>query len=141
MYHDYMGEKITGYLLLIAGLVVMFYCGYNVYQVLTRKSQPVQFFNFKGISINTNQILTGSLPPELKQYIQQDSSTSGQISEIVPAQILNDSSNLFAHFMLMGFFTSIGYKIASLGVMLVRPVVVKYKLKETASTAPNIPKV
>ena len=62
---------------------------------------------------------------------------STQKTELISALMLNESSNLFAHLMLMGFMASIGSKIAALGVSMVRPIVVKLKAKEEAVNYPS----
>lgn len=129
-----MSEKIIGYTLLVLGLIVIFYSTFSVYQVFTKQSKPVQLFNFKGISIDPSSLMEGSiqLPPELAQFAPQKPTTPPQ-QEIIPAALINDSSNVFAHLILMGFVMSMGAKIASLGIQLVRPIVVKLKAKEVTT--------
>ena len=102
---------------------------FNLYQVFTKQAKPVQLFDFKPISINTNEIVAANLPTELSGLMQQNPSNV-QKTEIISAEMINDSSNIFAHLLLVGFFVSLGYKFASLGVQLVRPIVVKLKAKE-----------
>ncbi len=41
--------------------------------------------------------------------------------------MVNAPLNLFTYLMLMGFFASIGMKIATVGTYLVRPIVVKLR--------------
>jgi hypothetical protein len=123
-----MSEKNIGYLLLFFGIITIIYSGFNVYLVFTKRTKPFPLFNFKSITVNTNQVLIGSLPEEIKSKLEQNVSTSP--TEIMPAEVINDTSNILAHLMLMGFLGGIGYKIGSIGAMLVRPVVVKLKAKE-----------
>lgn len=131
-----MTEKIIGYVLLIIGVVIIIFSAISVWGVFTKKTQPVQLFNFEGISLDVGGIvqqnLSQSLPPEAAGLLKQQASS--QPTEIIPPDLINDSSNIFAHLILMGFIASIGFKIASLGVMLVRPVVVKLKAKEEMTT-------
>jgi len=47
----------------------------------------------------------------------------------IPTTTISAPLNSFAHLVLMMFIGSIGFKISSLGTMLVRPVIVKLKAK------------
>lgn len=126
-----MSEKVIGYILIVVGILTMLLTALSVYQVFTKKAKPVELFNFKPISVDAGQILAGSLPPEADQFVNQDAPSFKQ--ELVPADILNETSNIFAHIFLMGFIMSLGQKLASLGIQLVRPIVVKLKAKEVTS--------
>ncbi len=126
-----MSEKIIGYSLLIIGILVIVFSGVNVWGVFTKKTQPVQLFNFKGVSLDLGGVISQSLPQEAKGLVKPSVPT-----EIIPPDLINDSSNIFAHLVLMGFIASIGFKLASLGVMMVRPIVVKLKAKEEIPTQP-----
>lgn len=127
-----MSEKILGYLLLLLGLGIIFVSTLSAYRVLTKKEAPIQLFNFSGISLKPTQMLGSSLPPQLLSQIKGSESPI----EILSPQILNDTSNIFVHLMFMGFFVSVGFKIASLGAMLVRPIVVKAKGIESVDVKP-----
>ena len=129
-----MSEKIIGYILIVLGIIIISASTYSAYSVFTKKAQPVELFSFQPIGIDTNQLLGSSLPPEFAGLMQKQ--TNASKTEIVPAALINDSSNIFAHLLLMGFLASVGYKLASLGVMLVRPIVVKLKAKEINTKKP-----
>ena len=102
-----MSEKIVGYSLLICGIAIILFSAFNVVFVFTKQAQPIQLFNFPPVALS---VVPGTKPTEL-----------------VSADLINQSSNIFAHLMLMGFIASVGEKLASLGVQLVRPIVVKSK--------------
>lgn len=109
-----MSEKIIGYTLLACGILVILFCAFNVYFVFTKQAQPIQLFNFPAVSFDIGQSLgvpTAATKP----------------TELVSADMLNQTSNIFAHLFLMGFLASIGEKLAALGVNLVRPIVIKAK--------------
>jgi len=53
--------------------------------------------------------------------------------ELISSDLLNESSNLAAHLFLMGFMASIGYKIGSLGIQMLRPIVVKVREAKQSS--------
>ena len=132
-------EKLTGYTLLAVGVLTIIYAAFSVYQVFTKRVDPINLFNFPAISIDTSQIISSqisqdSLPPELAQMLAksatQQASASAKPTEILSADMINQTSNVFAHLFLMGFVASIGHKLAGLGVMLLRPVEVKVRTKE-----------
>lgn len=106
-----MPEKITGYFLLTAGLLTLLLSVFNIYQVFTSQVSPISVFQFSGVSLDLSPLL----PP-------------GAISsraELIPASDLNYVSNLTAHYLLVSFFVTVGYKVASLGIQLLRPLQVK----------------
>ncbi|MCL4397588.1 hypothetical protein M1403_01020 [Patescibacteria group bacterium] len=114
-----MTEKVIGYFLLAIGIIFIIVAALSVFQVFTGAAKPVQLFQTQGIFLNLGQSLTGSLPAQLTRGISSPS------TEIIPASLINDSANLFAHIVLMGFLAGIGQKLASLGIQLIRPIVVK----------------
>jgi hypothetical protein len=121
-----MSEKVIGYILLFVGLFVIFFSGLDVWQVFTKQKQPIQLFNLKGVTIDPSAFTPQvNVPEGMEQFIQKPSSTKGV--EIIPSDMLNLSSNLFAHLMLMGFIASIGAKIAMLGTQMIRPITVKLR--------------
>jgi hypothetical protein len=50
---------------------------------------------------------------------------AGEPTEIFPAEMINQSSNLGAFVFFMGFAVNVGYKVSSIGVKLIRPLYVK----------------
>lgn len=110
-------EKLVGYILLAIGLAIIAGAAFNVYQVFNNLSKPVELFSFPGVALDLSSLVPG-LP-----------ANSNTKAEILPASVLNQSANVAAHLFLMGFVVSIGYKIASLGVSLVRTIEVKVRGK------------
>jgi len=128
-----MTEKILGYILLAVGLMIIFGSAFSAYLVFTKKAEPIALFNFPGIKIDPAALqpeLPDNIPSEMQQLVNQQ--TASKPMEIVPPEILNDSSNLFAHLILMGFLVSVGGKIGQLGTYLVRPLIVNIKGKSEA---------
>ncbi len=103
----YMSEKIIGYSLLAVGVLVIIFTAGSVFVVFTGKILPIQLFNLPAITL--------SLAPGTKPV------------ELMTADAINQTSNLAAHLFLMGFLAGAGQKLASLGVQLVRPIVIKAK--------------
>lgn len=123
-----MTEKGIGYLLLVIGIGIIGLSALSVYLVFTKQVTPAQLFTLGPISIDVGKILAGSLPKEL-----QASVPSSQ-QEILSSEMVNQPMNLFAHTILMGFMASVGLKLAEIGGVLLRPIVVKVKeSKDTSS--------
>lgn len=113
-----MSEKIVGYVLLFAGIAIILFSAFSVYGVFSKKTRPVQFFTI------------GSVPIEIPIAGQAADKKVGEGGIKLPIEVIQDPLNSFAHLALMMFIGGVGFKIASLGTMLVRPVVVKLKNKE-----------
>ncbi len=111
-----MNEKVIGYLLLGLGLLAMTLPVVSVFLVLTKAADPINLFNFSGISLDLGQ----ALPADLRTG--DDFQT-----EVVSAAMLNQTANFFAHLFLMGFILNFGFRLASLGVQLFRPIKVEQK--------------
>lgn len=113
-----MSEKTLGYALLGVGILVMaFSLGY-VWMVFTNKIPPAEIIKAKSISLDFTQALSG-----LNTGQQLSSSNGGM--EIFSGQDMSKTINLSITFFFMTFVMLFGFRIASLGVMLMRPIVVK----------------
>lgn len=128
-----MSEKIIGYILLVVGIMIILTSAISTYSVYTKKNEPVKLFSFRSISLNTNEIIAANLPVEMSGLLAQQP-TQVQQTELIPAEMLNETTNVFAHLFLMGFIASVGYKIATLGTQLIRPIVVKMRTNEDRVT-------
>lgn len=104
-------EKILGYLLLVAGLGIIVYSSFNVINVFKGKVQPYQVFSFSSIGFDLSGLAAG-------QPIPQDA----DLKQEVDADLINKPANITAHVFLMGFIASAGFKIAQIGVMLIRSI-------------------
>lgn len=134
-----MSERIIGYALLVVGLILIFAPLWSVYQVFTGQKKPVQLFQFNGISLDPSQFMNLEVPQELSDSgVKLESSSKPQ--DIIPPNLINDTSNIFAHVVLMGFVASIGFRIASLGTQLMRPIIVKGNLPLAKVGKPSSPK-
>jgi hypothetical protein len=122
-----MPEKVLGYVLLTVGLVVITFTAWNVWQVFSGKAEPVQIFNFEGISLDPSQFTPQINVPEGMEGLIPQRSQKSEPVEFISPEYLNETANLFAHIMLMGFIASIGGRFASIGVQLMRPIEVKLR--------------
>jgi len=105
-----MSEKVIGYILLLIGVLSIIFLTYNAFQVFTGKAKPIQYFTEKNSPLDLSS-LSGMLGP-----------TSGSL---VSASSVNDSLNLTLHIFLISIISGAGYKLASLGIMLLRAIEVK----------------
>jgi hypothetical protein len=120
-----MKERTIGYSLIGIGLIVMLFCVINIIMVFTNNASPVPLFDIEQEEkeqINLDEIISQS---ENVENISLDSLMPGL--DIIPNEVLNKTLNLSVHFFLMSFILGFGYKLASLGVQLVRPINVKLK--------------
>lgn len=118
-----MPEKTVGYILLTLGILAILYTALDVTLVFTKRKEPIQLFNFEGISVDPAAFAPQIELPE--GFTLPKKNTQPQKTQLISADIINDTSNIFAHLMLMGFIATIGGKIATIGTQLVRPIVVK----------------
>jgi len=121
-----MTEKAVGYVLLAIGILIILIAAFNVIMVFTGRAEAIQLFQFEGIGISASELLGGGELPVGNQQI-----------ELVSADLLNNTANVFAHLFLMGFISTVGYKIASLGTMMVRPIIVKVKEANAPQQTPK----
>lgn len=106
-----MSEKISGYLLLVIGLIIILISAFQVYQVFTGAQAPLSLSNSSGVSAS---LMPGTPPVEL-----------------IPAADINELANITLTYLLMTFLVTVGYKISSLGVQLLRPIEVKLSAKQS----------
>lgn len=124
---------IVGYALIALGVFVMFLSSIQVYRVFTKQAEPVQYFDFPSVKIDLTKMApkidTSGLDELKKQLNLRGNETStvstSQETEILPSKVLNDPANLTVFILFMGFVLNFGYKIADLGIKLVRPVYIK----------------
>lgn len=100
-----MSERITGYLLLIIGVGIILLALLNGYGIFSGTLQPVQFFNFSSVALDIGQT---------KQ-------------EIFSGKDLSQTTNFFLQLILLGFFVNVGFKLATLGTQLLRPIKIEVK--------------
>jgi len=137
-----MSEKVVGYILLAIGLFIIIFTLVNVYGLVAGSTQPFQVFNLDSISIDLNQLSQGTvkLPQELEDMgVSVEPPQGSSVQEIFPSSILNQTSNVFVHIIILGFVASVGYKIAHLGVQMLRPIVVKTSERKLESGGVLLP--
>jgi hypothetical protein len=116
-----MAEKIIGYFVLSLGILIILFSAFNGLQLITKQSQPVQFF-----SVSTS----GSEIPLNLAGAQVNINTSSLFSSLgLSSETINFSFNLAIHLIILGFIAKMGFHLSSIGTQLVRPIVVDIKTK------------
>jgi len=123
-------EKIIGYTMLGVGILLMMFSSFQIILTFTGKAQPIKIFESepKENVQNDTSNLDISNPDQLLQQIQQDpfslltSGGSGtNFPQIIDPTIINQMLNLMVYYFIMQFVLGLGYKLASLGVQMIRP--------------------
>lgn len=126
-----MEERYVGYGLLIVGILVMLSAVWQVYLVLTGQLQPYPLFHMNSLVFDMKALL-GNVPGA-------SALPSGKTSiELLSAENFNKTTNITLDFFLMSFVLTLGFRLSNLGVMLIRPVVVKL---QAAKDGPRTPAV
>src|SRR5258706_3429940 len=116
------GRDIVGYLLILIGIGIIAASLWNGYSIFKGTAKPVALFSLPGISMDLTKSIAQQLPESQRAMLPQS-----KPEEVIPAKSVNDPLNLFTHIFLLGFFATIGAKIAGIGVDLTRPYVVKFR--------------
>lgn len=121
-----MANKIFGYSLIIFGLIVIFYCGINVFLLITKQISAINYFNFDGIFIDASFIqqkistLQKGIDISMIAPGLDITNKTGSKIEIVTPEILNGMLNFIIHVAVMGFFVNVGSTVATLGTKILK---------------------
>ena len=121
-------ERIVGYVLISLGIMTMVFAAIQIITVYTNKATPIEFFTSKPIiaqqveSDGTDNMLAGL-----------GGGSSLPIPQLIDPALLNNVLNMAIYFLIMNFLLGLGFKIANLGVQLVRPIKVEVRNNQIAS--------
>jgi hypothetical protein len=120
-----MTEKIIGYICLAIGIIVISIACYNGYQVFTGEIQPIQAYE-------TGKTALGNSLPSVQTQGTEQSGVAAALMPMLQSTLnaavdksMEKPINLTVHILLLGFFASIGQKLALIGTTLVRPIVIQ----------------
>lgn len=113
-----MTERAVGYSLLTIGVAIIVFAAVNVFLVFTNRMEPIQFISQETSALKFNLGVPSDQGPGKTVQLPIE------VAQILPLYRL---INGVIHVVFLGFIAGIGHKIASLGVQLVRPIVVKAK--------------
>lgn len=119
-----MDTRSAGWIFIIVGVVVM---TVSVILVILAFTNVIRPSYFSASAFQTNMSAKQSLD------INSLSANGGKLdlssvlpsTSLIPKEALSNTLNLSAHFFLMVFIGGFGYKLAMIGVNLVRPIVIK----------------
>lgn len=111
-----MTEKVIGYFLIFIGVATLFITSLNAFNILTKKQKPIEFINKETVSSITPS--KNENPVTLNQVLNIDTETITLIT------------NLGIHLLMLSFIMKAGFHLASLGTMLLRPIVVDVNTKK-----------
>jgi hypothetical protein len=119
-----MREHIVGYLLLVLGIGIMLFAVSQVYLLFTHQSSPYEVFKapapVEAPKVTMAQI---TADPTLATKLQSE-----MFSQVLQKE-MGKSLNLGATLFFMYFIMTFGYRLALLGVQLVRPIKVAIRAK------------
>lgn len=136
-----MTEKITGYTLLAIGIIIMIFAAIQIIMVFTGKAQPIGIFTMeKDEPAPTKPAEQQAMSQEeLMKKIQTGdyssllANSSGFGGLGIDATSINKMLNLTIYYLIMQFLLGLGYKLASLGVQMVRPLKIEVQRNSLAS--------
>lgn len=114
-----MENKIIGYILIAVGVLIIFLTAFSVYNVFVNKAGP--------INVVSEETLFG---------LKSEGPSALDALNISPSS-LSYIANLSFHLLFAGFLINVGFRIASLGTMLARPIVVDLQAKGLPKKEPQ----
>lgn len=112
-------NKTVGYVLIFVGILIIIYSAWNVYNVFTGHGQPYDLFSLKSVSVDLGKVTGQTGNANLNQ-------------ELIGSDVFNKPLNYTAYVILMGFLSTVGFRIATLGVYLARTLKVNVKQEKIA---------
>jgi len=138
-----MSERVTGYSLLGIGIIVMIFATIQIISVFTGKAEPIPLFQYEKTTEKESQGSSFN-PTDILNQLQGGSGSElegmGMPNvELIDPDVLNDILNLTVYYLIMQFLLGLGFKLASLGVQLIRPIHVHMKNRdfESKESPPN----
>lgn len=131
-----MSERIIGYTLLGIGIVMIVTTTLQIFSVFTGKAKPIEVFEVEKTQpaqqSSTSDLLDKIQQGDFSNFLNADSGSIPGL-EVISPEALYKMLNITSYYFLMMFLLNVGYKIASLGVQMVRPIKVEIKNNKLAS--------
>lgn len=133
-----MSEKVTGYVLVGVGILVMIISLIQIVSVMSGGSIPLHIFKY---SETANSDGSSGVFDPLNPTSLLDSLNSGDLSSInlIDPRVITDLLNIIVYYLILQFVMGFGYKIASLGVQLLRPIHVDMKHRDLKTDQEDTP--
>lgn len=111
-----MNGKGLGYFFVFIGIMMIIGSAVGVFLVFSGRYQPFQVFSLPPITLDLSGLMQAE-NPDITDVPQANLET-----ELIKSDVLNMPLNLLASILFMGFLLNVGFKIATLGVQLIRPI-------------------
>lgn len=145
-----MDDRITGYILLISGIVVMLFASIQLVLLIAGLVNPFRTFSFTEVfsttveAVNLDQeqspqAQSQAANQQIQQMQEQAQDYTGQMD--INPKVVNDVLNFAVYFFAMAFAVNVGAKIADLGVRILRPTTIKVHPKNIEEVVQNMPDV
>ncbi|MBI3342510.1 hypothetical protein HY024_05300 [Candidatus Curtissbacteria bacterium] len=120
-------DKLTGYVLLLLGLLMIAIAVVLAFLLLTGRTKPPQAVNFEAPSIQMPSNGSVELPAQLKSQGFSVSKPTSQVGaqKIISDEVFNFYLNTGLFYLLMMFVASAGSKVAMIGVHLIKDFKIK----------------
>jgi len=114
-------KKILGWILLVAGLFIIFWILYSTYNIFTGKTQAPEIFKAeekKQILSEEEDKTSFSFQEETQEEMKK--MVEEQIKEMVPSEFMSKILNLISWSILAGILIFGGSKISGIGIRLIK---------------------
>jgi hypothetical protein len=111
--------KAIGWIVFLAGILIIFFTLYRSYNIFTGKIPPPEFFK---VETKKETVLPKKKIPTSLEEVQQQVGEilAEQLKEIFPQEALTKISNLIVWSILAGILIFGGSQISSLGIKLLK---------------------
>ncbi len=109
--------KIFGWVLLIVGILIIFWALYTSHGIFTGKSVPPQLFEAEervSIEKNENPMTQEELEQEMERLMGE------QLASMVPEGAVSDILNLMAWSIMAGIMIFGGARLSELGIKMIK---------------------
>lgn len=122
-----MDEKLSGYILLALGIIIMVFSILQLGLLITRIIKPFPTFKFTQVfialeegkeAVQRQQGVTLTKEQQLLEQIQSKQA-------IISPDVVNEVLNFAVYFFFMAFLIQVGNRIATLGTNLLKPTTIK----------------
>jgi hypothetical protein len=121
---DNLFRKIIGWLLLFAGLAIIFWAIWSSYHIFTgAKEVPTLFKSGESAAVSLSpQPTPGVMEKDLQEQAQKiiQGQIGEQLKEMMPADFISKIFNLFAWAIFVGLLVFAGSHIAGVGIKLMK---------------------
>ena len=107
-------SKVVGWILLIAGLILVIWTLYTSFSIFTARADAPEFFEIPKEEALSQKEQTGDIQAQMQQLIEE------QLKGVIPVDSIIKLLNLAVWSMLAFILIFGGTQISSLGIKLVR---------------------